>query len=1412
MAVDPNVYALSISLQLESSDAFSTLEEFSQAAANVEERVSTAAKNSINAISGLIDSLNQQLSQAVITTGQFANVATDVESKLTSVASSLKDSYDTEQESLKDLEERLEYIEDIEDLQSKIEKSLEKEQKIGEEYLGTIGRLVKTLEGKNLIHDKEGEMIKAEQSLVEGMGNKWEKVKTKQIDSGDILKQIKITMGSILTLLEQFDKETEKFVTANYRVYGSQQKLVNNTRQLSVEFGIFREEALATYKALADVKTPREELYKLSATVGRANRVTGVGIDQIAGYTRELRGAGFDASRTRKQIDMLSAAQRAFGLSTYDMQKALEANNLSMEEQIVYFGKDAPEAFMKAGLGLRGVAKELGVNQKAADDWLKTLQLTGVKAAIFWEGFAGISADATITEKFEAMSSAAAGFVNELGITERQMLGLEKVTGDDAVALSKLTEKFGITTDQLYMMARAEANLTDEQKRQFLTMAGLEETFRNQLDADKRWRESMATLTAQLNRLRSAITGIVGWLVQMVADALIPVLYVLNFVIQVVGVFIGMIRSTIGWMEEWIPGFGLLMKAIRFVGGLLIGLVIILVSAGVALASFAFAFGSVSKAVLGSLNIIKGVGKAIIAIAQAIGTSIEVVLTGLGNGLRALGSSVKSVIIPLMQLSLAVLLVGAGFWLMGMGLKAAAEHGWAAFGMLVAMSAAMLTFIIVFAIIATVAAPAIPLIVALAAAVLILGAAALLAGLGMYFVGLSIESIAIYGLMAAAALPALAWGITMLALAGIAGFAGLMMLAGALWLLVVPLVVISVAMQNVSNALGMLSPEAMKAFGEGVRDLAWNMLQASVMLIPVVAIIIGVSIAMAIAAPALLVAATVFMIGAVLVGAGAWILGIGLKSLGEGAKALQGVDLVSIAGQLAIGGIYLSFAALSFFIGASLVGIGAILLGYGLSALGKGAKELVGVDFAAMSAHLAAGGVFLMFAAITFTISAAAVGVGALLLGHGLSALGKGAQELEGVDFAKIAYQLAAGGIYLTLAGLTFVAGATIVGIGAFILGKGLASLGKGAQELKDIKLEEIARDLAKGGILLLQSVGPLSYATGAFAFIGIAFAFAGGRIASAGKSLAKGATDIKTAADDLDQSGQKLLSAGNAMMVSAPRIQHGSIGLQIGANLLLPAASILRKAAIWLRPASMDIYRGMTWLESATKRFKSSVTDIEQMGRGMHLFAASFEVLSKAPIDSIGDAAGAALDAIPNVNKLARELDKSAGLFQSAADKFVKPVREISASLEELGGALANIGSQGLMVQGDMDRLGSMLEKYTSLLEGTAQRIELAVVSKAQPAMATAREEGLEDAVRSETITTVQVMDKTEGDAGILDQHTILLSEMVTNLRGINEKMTVMGDGGTELGTIIELLETYLPEMTTKDQGLTSEFNQWMK
>lgn len=1439
MAVDPNVYALSIQLQLDSSDAFSTLEEFSQAAADVEERVSTAAQNSLNTITGLVDNLNQQLSQAVITTGQLADAANNVETKLVSSAGTLKDAYNTEQDSLEDLQERLEHLEKIDDLQSELEKSLQREQKTGEEYLGTINRWIDALESKNLIHDEEAGMIEAEQDLVDGMNDSWESIKETQIDSKDVLLKIRAAVASIWAIIKNFDKETENFVTANYRVYGSQQKLVNNTRQLSAEYGIFREEAIATYKALADVKTPREEIYKLSATVGRANRVTGVGIDVLAEYSFRLRGAGFDADRTRKQIDMLSAAQRKFGLSTYDVQKAIEAQTLSVGQQVMHFGKDAPEAFMKASLGLKAIDKELGTN--AAEDWMKRLQLTGVEAEVFWDKF-GIDAGASVEEKFDSMTKMAQIAADEVGIS-LDKLASGDVTQAQRDELKIIAEVYGVTEEMIYANARANAELTDEQKRNMMTMEGITEAFKDQIEADKRWRESMATLTAQLNQLKSAINAVIGWIVQLVADALIPVLYVLNFVVKIIGVFIGMIRSAIGWMEEWIPGFSLLMKIVKFVAGAIIGLILVLLVAGTALAAFGFAFGSVSNIVMGGLDIIRGVGRAILSIARAIGASIRVIFTGLGQGLAALGNAVKPVIIPLLQLAVAVVLVGAGFWLMGMGLKMASDNGWAALGMLVAMTVAMLAIIIVFAIIATVAGPVIPLIIALALAVLILGAAALLAGLGMYFMGMAVEQIANYGLQAAMAMPPLAAGVLLLGAAGLFASFGIMLLAAALWLLAPPVMMLGIGFYLMATAMQMISADQIIPTATAILQASYIFLAAGALLIPAGALLMIGAVLIMTASFMLSGAGVILIPAAWLLSIAAGILGPASETLLESAKRLYESGTTLYPASMMLWGAALALMGampLMISAGVLMTAAGAALMA-GTLAFKLGTIFLGGVADTVYQNGLKIGrGGTQLLAGVRAILTAAN------LMGSAGSALKSSVKQLssalESIDedklklLGKLAWMLKWSGALIQSGAQALLEGAGILVQAAQALLSGSTTIQSAAQQLhpSSVLLVQSGYNIRLAGILLLvgaltilESVSSLWAAAFSLTMLVPTLANVGEKLVEsatqmfqaglyykyAGKLMNQAADLLTLGALMLIDSSDRIMIAGVMLQYSSEQLYYGSFSLTIAASRLEWASYILWQAGRWLRPASRSIYIGMLWLQSATKRFRSSVDDIDKMGRGMHLFAESFEMLSHAPIDSIGNAADAALAAMPNVNKLARELDKSAGLFQAAADKFVKPVREISASLEELGGALAEIGSQGLTVQSDMDKLGVMLDKYAGLMGMTAERLELAVVAKAQPAMAAAREEGLEDAVRSEAITTVQVIDKTEGEAERVDENTLLLTEMATNLRGINDKMEAMGEGGgTELTTIVELLETYLPDMTSKDQGLTTEFNQWMK
>ena len=1431
MSVDPNVYALSISLQLDSSDAFKTLAEFGVMASNIEENISSAAQSSLNSITGIVDNLNEQLASSVAMTGQFAAASSKLELHLSQAAASLKDAHSTQQDSLADLEERLVNLEKIKSLQEDLEKSVKSEHKTGGEFLNLIIRWISALENKNLVHGVEADMIKAEHKLLQNLTGETQKVKKNLKGSVDVMGRLEKATLTVWALIKNFDKETENFVTANYRVYGSQQQIVNSTRELSAEFGVFRQEALATYKALADVKTPRDEIYKLAGTVGRANRITGVGIETLANYSFQLRGAGFNAARTRKQIDMMSAAQRAFGLSTYDVQKAIESQTLSAAEQVLFFGKDAPEAFMKASLGLRALDKELGTN--SADDMMQRLQKTGVDSIVFWDTF-GMDAGEAIAEPMMAQARIAERIASEVGLTLDE-IAAGGLHADQMAEITETAKAFDVTSQMVIAGAKAHAELNDEQKKQLTTMAGVEKAMEAQIAANKRWAETMDTLTAQLAQLKSTINALVGYFFQLIADALLPFLKVLNWIIGVISTLIGWVRSIIGWMEKWIPGFHLLMNVIRFAVGLLIGFIAIIVTAGIALASFGFAFGSVSNIVQGGLDIITGVADAIVAITEAIGESIRVIFVGLGQGLAALGNSVRPVIIPLMQLGVAVLLVGAGFWLMGMGMAAAAEHGLAAVAVLAAMTVAMITMLTTFAIIATVAGPAIPLMLALAAVVLILGAAALLAGAGMYLMGMSIEQIGMYGPAAASALPLIAIGILAVGAAGWLGSAGVVMAAGALMILGVALWLIAIPLAMISSAIEGLTGESLTKFADALLASAWKISLAFIILIPALILLPYIAAGLLYAGVVLIAAGALFAVASIMIGFGAKLLGEGMSAIAAGAKDFTGVDFIWLAWQLLAGGLLLLLAGVPFVIGATLVGAAALLLGKGLYSLGEGAQQLEGIDFIAMAGQLLAGGLLLLLAGVPFVIGATLVGAAALLLGKGLYSLGEGAQQLEGIDFIAMAGQLFWGGLWLIAAAIPFTVGATLVGAAALLLGLGLYVLGKGAQQLEGIDFAAMAEQLFWGGLWLIAAAIP--FTVGA-TLVGAAALLLGLGLYVLGKGAQQlEGIDFAAMAAQLRDGASNLVVAGDAMVLAAPSLIRGAIG----------------------------IYIGMMWLEMTAKRFEKSADNISKMGKGISEFARAFYILSGAPVESIGVAVDSALEAMPGIhklaselgksaseigkgmsefaqafhilsgvsvsvgsigtatdsalaampgiNKLADELDKSASKFQAASDKFVKPVTEIANSLEHLGMAMANISQQGLTIQTDLDKLGGMLDKYTTLLESTAARIEIAVVAKAQPAMATARSEGLEDAVRSEAITTVQVMNKTEGEARQIDNAGLDAQEQTAFLRNISEKVDVMtGGGGTELTTIVELLETYLPGITGKEEGLSTEFNQWMK
>lgn len=1300
--VDPNVYALSISIELDAVRAFSTLDEFGQKATEIEEKVSTAAQNSIDSLSNIASTLNDKLTEAAGVTKTFTASSTELETILSKATDSIKEAYDVQTDSLDDIEKRLKFLQKIEDIQEKLEDSLENEHDTGEEYLKLIDRWIKALESKNLVHQQEGDLVESEVDLLDMMNSQAESLEANFQSSANVLDRIRSSLGNIWALIKLFDSETENFVTANYRAYGSQQQLLNQTRHLSAELGVTRESAIAAYKSLADVKTPAHEIDRLAKTVAIANRTTGVSTDSIASYTRNLRNMGLSVEQTQRQILFLTDAMRKYGLTQHDINVLTNESALTTLRLGEMFGgtADSAKKMEEARVILAAMGKQLNLSADGANQFFNWLT-SDVSAMSRFSSLAGVAinnADDFQKAQIKAglaveqqMAQLKAAGASEAELIARRQVLIDVYFGGNEAAfrmtqqLGKEAKQLGITGDAVGDYAKLIGKLREDQ-----------------LDP---WNKANDSLTAQLRLLKNEIVGFIGPAIQYIADSIKEVLkWVSTFArdaISAISTFIEWIQSAIAWMERWIPGFSSLMYAVKILTGLLAGFVLVVATVGVALAAFGTAFASSAALVRGTLNVIRTIGRAIIEIAKAIGEAVRVILTSIGQGLAALGRSIQPVILQLLGLGVVVLLIGAGFYLMGLGLSYAAEQGWMAVAMLLAMTVAMVIMIVTLAIVATVAGPVIPLMLALAVVILILGAATMLAGIGMYFIGTAVQALAMYGLAAAAALPALAKGIFWLGMAGAAGMAGILALAASLWVLVIPVLLLGVGFYLLATAIQMISVESLAAVAQGMLDAStilisasWNLLVAGIYTIIAGALLFAGSAMLIAAAPMLLAAATAMIPAGIM-------LKVGAKFLSAGANAL--VD-----------------AANTIYYTGTRIGVGGVAMLRGMVAISAAASMMVSVG----------------------------------------AKLYMSADNLEAG--AKAIYPLAS---VIYTAGMSLLYGGMGLYYGAIYIYYSALWIEAGAQ-------------------MLITAAGTLA-----------------------------------SGADQLITDGLLMMVAGIYIWISGIIIQLASVELYWGAVILMIAAEqldaatyMLYMAGMWLVPAAISIYVGMMWLESATTRFVRTVSKIDKMGKAMHLLASSFDILSRAPINALGNAAVEALLAIPLVDALAIGLENSATLFQRAADKFVTPVNSIAAALGNLSLAMATLGGQGLTVQKDMDKLEAMLDHYSQLLEGTAMRIETAVVAKAVPAMDAAEEAGIAKAVRSEAITTVKVMNNREGQAEQADESARLATQQIALLQAINDKLDIIQAGGSELNTIVELLETYLPDVGGKDHGLTTEFNQWMK
>jgi hypothetical protein len=1414
--VDPNIYSLSIQLQLEAKDAFTSLDSFGQQIGDLEKQVSSSAQKSLQSISQMAKETEKAISDIAKVFKKVDATTVKVNDNLTDAGKELKDQFDTDEDSFDILEDRLDNLRRILKIQETMGKLQAKELasavRIGNAIdavlasneatvrtqrgeLGNLGRMQQSMDGinaavlrKNRGHERQNDLLATDVALADRLGISMDNVGDGMDRANKPLTRLLSTARYLWGIVRAIDADTERFVTTNYRAYGSQQQLVQGARNLAMATGVTYENAVEAFQVLGNLKVPRDELEKYASIVTIANRVTGVGIGTTAEYVNRLRVAGLGLAGAERSLAHMAEAMRRYGLNTRDVNALMNQTIANTQMAARVFGGNAAvtiDAWNKQRTALAGFARQMGYGAEELDSFNNAM-LNDIAAMAIFKSFTG-----TTERGIDGFSLA----MMRAGIKAEEMMAQLEAANDGSEMAANALRAQQESLIQTYFQgnraafeaARAQGRLaiangltgdSIDEVNQLLDIQA--NTQANQLG------EANNTLTRQLTLLASKIWAMVGTIGQLIADAILPFVRALNWLLSGLGSIIGYIDWFITKLEQ-IPILGRVVSFIKWVAGAVLGLGLVFILASGAIAAFAAMFAGVSGLIAGAARVVVSLMHMIVVVAQTFGQVIVIILSSIGRGLAMLGSSVAPVILPIMALGVALLLVGAASWLFAQAVAIIAQQGWAAVPAILGLVAAIFVLGLTLIFLGGLAMAVMPGMIVLGLTLLLVGAAATLLGFGLYLAGMGLQMMA--GVLTVGLVINLALlGVALVALGAAAMFVapGLLVLGVAMILAGAASILFGFGLQLIARAMQLLDPSHVLTVASAFLGAA-TMLAAS-------AILIGIAGAIfVVAGPALIVGAMMLLLAALaLLPGGAVLLISSLLLLVGGSVLIVASVLIAASGlALLVGGLSMLLGAGMLIVAVALLsGVGIAML-FAATLLGIGAMVMLpaAASMVVAGGLISLGGLTLLVGSTTLTAAATTLMVGAtLVLASGL------------MLFAGAALLLAAGAVLMAATALLLLASGTFI-VAGFALVTGVAML------------------LPASAMLLTASYA-LLFALPAY-MAAVSTIFAGAELLMAGATvLAQASAMLMLSAVLLPVAGQLItdamgtLAAAGAMAAMVGGVlMTSSVVLMGAAGWMLMAAGTLAMAGAFLIPASFAIFSGMLWLQFAIERFSKTADKVERIGRAVQVLANAFVLLERTPLHALKDVATASLQAIPDIEALGPALSRAASGLDKGVNDFTGPADRLAEVLDNLGNSIASFG-QSITLGDDLGQMAQMLEEYAALLESASERIEVAVQSRAIPAMRAAEEAGIEQTVLSEAISTVQVMDNTEGQSGE-NQGRMLeyLARIAEGIDSLEERVAAMEPGaGSEVGQILELLSAYLPNMQKGDSGLGNELNSWGK
>lgn len=653
--VDPNLYALSIALSLDSKEAFKQFDDFSTKVLEFEKQVEDAAASALDAFTDLFKVVSTNVEDITASLKMVDTSVGSIKAGFTTISTSLVEISGNQQKHLKDIKEINELTDEYVTMHSDLTDILKEQPKHLLKFVEFTNNITDAVNTKNLAHDRQTAAVIESTEAIRDMTKDIDKAKASVSKTTKLWRLVKTAILSASRALLDVDKMTEAFVTTNYRAYGSQQQLAQGVRNLTLEYGIFGEAAFGAMKHLMDLKTPQRELVKYSEIVAKANRFTGVAIEPLAKYVTQMRALGRSAIDTEKQLRWTSEAMRSLGLTTQDVSRLTETAGLSAQELQIAMGgaNNAVETYSKVEASLMGMSKQMGMSTAVGSELAKSFADGGIAAT----NAAGLIGEAGVTSENFARIVAALG--NEIKATGNDTASLAAevragtMTSYDAqIRQQSYAESMGLSSVKALNLAEKVAEVARQQGIVIKTTADLERVMKIANNAQDPWTESMETFTAQLKVLTDWLGAAWRSVMQYAADSLIPILKGINAFLTYVGSAVVAVQK---WVAEWRaahPEWEFVAKGLQWVGGAILAIGLAIVAVTPLLGGFAILFSG------------------------SVATAITAVSTAIATGLTTIGAAVQGVMVPLLALSASLLLISGSVYIFSQSLAVLAALPW----------------------------------------------------------------------------------------------------------------------------------------------------------------------------------------------------------------------------------------------------------------------------------------------------------------------------------------------------------------------------------------------------------------------------------------------------------------------------------------------------------------------------------------------------------------------------------------------------------------------------------------------------------------------------------------------------------------------------------------------------------------